>query len=137
MGSPYFTTLKTVSPSIIEPVYNHVHHATALRFLEEARLEYLVSIGCSNDSLIARNLFLVITDITIKYLREIFAGEIVVTCENPIIDGKTVILDQRILNSRGKPMVTAKVSSMFLSGETKRSVPPPEDFLNRFLLVSH
>ena len=55
-----------ISNDEIEPIYNHVHHAQALKFLERARLDYLEHKGIPNNSLIQQNLFLVITEISIK-----------------------------------------------------------------------
>jgi acyl-CoA thioesterase FadM len=58
---------------------------------------------------------------------------ITVTCENPIIEEKNIILEQRIINSRGKDAVKARITSVFLSKERGRSVPPPALFQERFV----
>jgi YbgC/YbaW family acyl-CoA thioester hydrolase len=122
-----------VAPAQIEPLYNHVHHAQALRYLELGRLAYLESIGLPNNSLIAKHLFLVITEISVNYKRELTGGEITVTCENPRIDEKRIVLDQKILNPKGKVAVEGTIVSQMLSGETKRSVVPPDFFLHKFV----
>lgn len=128
-----FSITLQLTPSDIEPLYNHVHHAHSLRFLERSRLACLEAVGVPNEGLIARNLFLVITDIQVVYKRELTTGEITVTCENPRIEGKRILLDQKILNPRSKVAIEAVVASAFLSGETRRSIVPPDFFTERFL----
>ena len=128
-----FTHALEVTSEDVEPLYNHVHHAQALRFMELTRLAYLEAIGIPNDSLIARKLFIVIAEISVVYKRELFQGPIVVTCESPRIEGKAMFIHQRIVNERGKVCVEATYDLRFLSGETRRSVPPPADFAPRFL----
>lgn len=128
-----FTHAHVVTAEDVEPVYNHVNHAQALRLMELARLAYLEAIGIPNEALIARGLFIVIAEISVVYKRELFAGPIVVTCESPRIEGKSMLLHQRIVNERGKVCVEASYDLRFLSGETKRSVLPPSDFAPRFL----
>ena len=113
--------------------YDHVHHATAVSYLERARLAYLETIGHPNESLLARNLFLVITEIQLRYMRELKGGKIEVTCENPRLEGKRVVVDQRVLNNRGKVAVDAVVKSAFMDGETKRAIVVPDFFLQDFL----
>ena len=124
---------RTVLDSEIEPRYNHVHHARALHFLEECRVAFLDKIGCPLESYLAEQLFLVITRIDAQYKREIRLGPITVTCENPRIDGKRVALTQRIVNERGKECIVALVEFAFLSGQTGRSIVPPDRFIEKFL----
>jgi YbgC/YbaW family acyl-CoA thioester hydrolase len=128
-----FTHPLEVVAEDLEPLYHHVNHARALRFMELARLAYLEAVGVPNESLIAQNLFIVIAEISVAYKREVFAGPIVVTCESPHIDGKAIMLHQRIINARGKVCVEASYDMRILSGDSKRSIYPPADFAARFL----
>ena len=128
-----FTHPLEVEVADVDTLYKHVHHARALRYMELARLAYLEAVGIPNESLIARGLFSVIAEISVAYKREIFTGPIVVTCESPHIEGKGIFIHQRIINERGKVCVEASFDLRFLSGETKRSVAPPPDFVERFL----
>lgn len=128
-----FTLALEVTESDVEPVYNHVNHAHALRLMEKARLAYIESFGIPNEQLIAAGLFIVIAEISVQYKRELFVGPIVVTCESPVIDGKAILIHQRIINEKGKVCVEASYDLRMLSGATKRSVPPPADFAARFV----
>ena len=121
-----------VKESDIGQPYNHVHHATCLRFMEHGRLEFLKSVGFPNEEFLAQGLFLVITDIAVQYKREVRQGPIKITCDNPRIEKRTVVVDQRILNPRGKVAVEATVKSMFLSNEKRRATHPPEEFVQAF-----
>ena len=113
----------------IQPVYYHVHHADTLRFFEKARLAFMEEAGAPNDALIAAGIFPVISRIDVTYKRELFAGPVVVTCEECVVNGKAFIVKQRIINSKGKCAVEASVESMFMSGATKRAVAVPEAFV--------
>ena len=121
-----------VTSEQIIPPYNHVHHAEALRFLESARLAFLEQIGFPNDDFLGQGLFLVITSIAVKYKRELVAGPIRVTCESPRIEGKLVIMEQRIFNAKGKAAIEAALEFQFLDGALKRAVTPPLDFQRAF-----
>lgn len=125
----------TVSSEDCEPHYNHVNHAHALTFLERARLSFLDDMGFPNKGFMEKGLFLVISAIEVRYRREIFEGEIVVTCDEGWIEDRSVFVRQRILNDMGKVCIEATVESKFMSGESKRSVPPPADFAAAFVAL--
>ena len=122
----------TIGADEIEAEYHHVHHAQSLRLLERARLAFMEAIECPNEAFIKEDLFLVITSIEIQYKRELFEGDVVVTCEAPRIVGKKVIVDQRIINPKGKTAIEAVVTSMFMNGSLRRAVLPPEKFQTAF-----
>jgi len=116
----------------IQPAYEHVNHAHALSLMEMGRRRFLERIGLPLNSLIERDYFLVITRVVAEYKREILRGEIRITCENGLIEDKTMVLSQRIFNQRGKEAVSALVEFKFMLGATKKAVLPPEDFIKAF-----
>ena len=123
-----FTIDYIVGKDDIEPYYEHVNHAHALKFLERARLDFLVHSGFPNEAFLKKGLFFVITKITVEYHREILVGSIKVLCEDILFDKKLVIMNQSIRNDRDKLLIRASIESKFMDGNTKRSVFPPEDF---------
>ncbi len=131
-----FQIQRVVKEVELEPRYKHVHHSTALLLLEESRIAFLDHIECPLESYLSQKLFLVISRMEVLYKREIRAEPVKITCENPRISGKRVSLDQRILNERGKDCVVAVVEMAFLSGHTGRSMAPPDNFLERFVICS-
>lgn len=120
-----------VQKSEIERIYLHVHHATTLIFLERARLKFLESLGHPSDWFIARDIYPVVAKISVAYKRELFEEELQVTCENPRFEGKILIIEQRILNSKGKEAIFASVDCAFMQGATKRAVLPPDEFIEK------
>jgi len=117
----------------LDAVYQHVHHATTMLFLERARLDFLKVIGFPNELLIERDMFIVIVNLTVEYLRELKKGVIRVSCENPKIRNKAIFLSQRIHDSRDKLAVEARFQLMFMSGSTRRGIKPEQDFVRAFL----
>jgi acyl-CoA thioesterase FadM len=69
----------------------------------------------------------------VRYLRELFAETVTITVDNAEVDGKDLILTQRIINKRNKECVTAVITFRFVDGAKKRSISVPEDFFNAAL----
>ena len=118
----------SVLESSLIPPYNHVHHADILKFLEEARLAYLESLGFPHDQFLSQGLFLVIAGIDVRYKREVKGGDYIATCEDGEIIKKSLWLTQRVVNAKGKDAVVARIESVFFSAEEKRSIYPPNQF---------
>lgn len=127
-----FSIKLTVDPELVSNAYQHVHHADALRLLERARMSFLNAIGYSQEAMYQRGIFLVIASISVQYKRELKAGTLEVFCENPRIDGRSVLVDQRIINEKGKLAVVATIESMMLDTAIGRAIIPPPDFAQAF-----
>lgn len=107
--------------------YDHVHHAKIVSLLEEGRLKLLESIGHPQEELVEKGIFLVITDLRVKFLREVGSGLVKITCEKTIIDGKTISMSQRVISSeKGKDLVQAEIVLMIIDKKIGRSVIIPE-----------
>jgi YbgC/YbaW family acyl-CoA thioester hydrolase len=117
----------------VAPVYDHVHHGHCFFLLEQARTAYMDRIGFPNDLLLSRGQAAVITAVAAKYKREVKRGRVSVTCEDLRVEGKTLIIGQRILNERGKVAVEATIESVFMDMTTRRGIMPPEGFIEAFL----
>lgn len=115
-----------VGENDLQPDYFHVHHARSLLFLEQARVRFMQDIGCPHPSLIAQGIFSVVASLSIRYKRELLAGEIKVTCEDLKIEGRSLVVRQRIFNQKGKEVIDAQVEIMFLRSVTKRAGEVPE-----------
>lgn len=111
----------------LQPLYRHVNHARALSYLEWARTEFLKDINCPQEKLIAKGIFSVVVSVNIRYKRELFAGEIKVSCEDMEIRGKSLFVRQKIYNSKGKEAVSALVELMFLMSHNKRAGQVPAE----------
>jgi len=133
MGLGMFSITLDIDDSWVEPVYEHVHHGRCLSLLERARVALLEHIGFPNDTLIAQGKVLVITRVEAEYKREVKRGSVQATCDAVSLQGRTLVIQQRIINERGKVAVEARVESMFMDFTTRRGMNPPEDFLRAFL----
>jgi YbgC/YbaW family acyl-CoA thioester hydrolase len=128
-----FSKAYSVDATQLQSDYKHVHHAEILKFLERARLDFLIAIDCPNEDFIRRGLFLVISRIDVQYKREVLAGSVEVRCSSVTLEGKKVIILQELINPNGKLAVLARVESQFLSRAVGRAVLPPEDFVSALL----
>jgi YbgC/YbaW family acyl-CoA thioester hydrolase len=117
----------------VAPIYDHVHHGRCFYLLEQARVAYMAHIGFPNDVLLAQGQAAVITAVAAQYKREVKRGRVTVTCEDLEVDGKTLIIGQKILNERGKVAVAARIESVFMDMDTRRGMLPPEGFVEAFL----
>lgn len=117
----------------VAPVYDHVHHGHCFFLLEQARVAYMDRIGFPNDLLLSRGQAAVITAVAAQYKREVKRGRVSVTCEDLRVDGKTLVIGQKILNERGKVAVEATIESVFMDMTTRRGIMPPEGFIEAFL----
>ncbi len=114
----------TVAPEDVDKKYGHVHHAHILRYLELARLEFLKDRNYPADMLIESGLLPVIVKVTISYDREIVGESYTVTVDDCVIKGRTIMMNQRIVNDKQKVMVEASVHSMLFDHRIKRAVRP-------------
>jgi len=117
----------------VAPVYEHVHHGRCFYLLEQARVAYMERIGFPNDVLLSRGQAAVITAVSAQYKREVKRGVVTVTCEDLELQGKTLVIGQKILNERGKVAVEARIESVFMDMTTRRAIAPPEGFAEAFL----
>ena len=101
--------------------------------MERAREEFLHSIGTSLNEIIASGLFLVLTEINIRYRRELVPGPIVITFEERSSDRRLLSSRQRILVDGDLTAVEAEINMVFMSGTTKRAVLPPPAFARGYL----
>lgn len=128
-----FSITVEIDDAWIEPVYDHVHHGRSLSLFEQARCALLEHIGFPNDKLLAEGKALVITKVTASYKREIKRGIATVTCDRAEVRDWTLVIQQTLLNERGKPAVELVIESVFMDVKSRRGMEPPLEFLKAFL----
>lgn len=129
-----FTYEKIVPKELLVPDYDHVHHAQIVSLLEEGRLKLLEAIGHPQERLVSEGIFLVITGLNVRFLREVRGEGIIITCEDIQIEGRYFRMKQRILRAeRQKEMVTADIELMVIDKAVGRAVPIPEFLLKALL----
>lgn len=118
-----------VDDTWISPVYDHVHHGKLLSMFEQSREALVADIGFPNDAMLRDGKVLVITNVSVAYKREVQRGRFQVTCDSVVVDGRTIVISQRIVNSKGKTAVQGEISLMFMDGAKRRGMLPPTDFI--------
>lgn len=89
----------------------HLNQAVYHSYAEVARVEAFIAAGVSWDDLVATGVGPVMLASQINFRRELRGGEKVdVTCELKFGDGKTFVVDQRILKVDGT--LSAEISSV-------------------------
>ena len=131
-----FSIEKIIEGDWVTPVYDHVHHGRCFYLFEESRVALLDHIGCPYDKLLAQGQAIVIARVEADYKREVKAGKVTVTCEEPAIEGRNLILKQKILNERGKVAVEARIEMVFMDLQARRGMYPPDAFKEAFLAWS-
>ena len=130
--SPFSIKITVPESDLVQP-YAHVHHAQIFRYLERAREQFLESRGLPLQRLLDRGEFLVISDLQAKFLREIVSEELSITCEQPEIEGKKIIIPQQIIKENGKTALKAVVTCQLLLKSEGRAVSPRGKLLEALL----
>lgn len=131
-----FSMQHLVARSQLHGGYVHLHHCDIIRLLELARLEMLREKGLDNDELVKQGFLIVLTDIQVSFEREVREGMFTITCGDFVSLRRKLSLEQQIVNDQGRVCVSALVTLMFMSGETRRAIRPPELFYQRFNIPS-
>jgi acyl-CoA thioester hydrolase len=106
----------------------HLNQAVYLQYAEHARWSMLQKAGIRQQDLLERNLGPVALEVTVRYRRELRAGdEVEVTCAFLWGEGKTFRIEQTILTADGT--VAAEVSGVggLMDLERRRLVPDPRE----------
>ncbi|MBK3577650.1 acyl-CoA thioesterase [Streptomyces sp. MBT65] len=110
----------------------HLNQSVYLQYSEHARWELLQAAGVGQPELLAQRVGPVVLETTIRYLRELRAGEeVAVSCAFEWGEGKTFRVLQTITKADGT--VSAEVVSVggLLDLEKRRLVDRPRDFFEQ------
>ena len=95
-------------------IYGHLNNANYLRILEEARSIALNKIGFSLGYLLQQNIAIFVTDIHIKYLKQIsFAEDVVIKSFVKKQNRLKCLWYQEIYDSKNTLCATAEISGAF------------------------
>ncbi|MBK3625226.1 acyl-CoA thioesterase [Streptomyces asoensis] len=109
-------------------VQGHLNQSVYINYAEHARWSLLQAAGISQAGLAARGVGPVALETTIRYRRELLAGdEVDVTCVFEWGGGKTFRIEQTITKTDGT--VSAQLSAVggLLDLKTRRMVADPQD----------
>jgi acyl-CoA thioesterase FadM len=142
-----FQTTLTIPQSLIEQQYNHLHHADALRLLEEGRLKFLDFLGLPQSELLKDDCFLVLIRCDVEFLRELKSGEVRCTVSvTKLKKNQAFVLTQELLkppfpeekmgenaSKLGRVAVQANIELVAMSGQSRRKRAIPEPLLARLV----
>lgn len=110
--------------------FGHVNNATYLQIFEEARWELITNNGYGLDKVKSTGLGPVITDINIKFLKELKTREkITITTTLKEYTGKIGTLKQVITNSDGILCCDMEMRFGLFDTNQRRLVNPTEDWM--------
>lgn len=109
-------------------VQGHLNQAVYLNYAEHARWSLLQEAGISQSGLIARGVGPVALETTIRYRRELLAGdEVDVSCAFAWSGGKTFTIEQTITKSDGTVAADITAVGGLLDLARRKLVPNPQD----------
>jgi acyl-CoA thioester hydrolase len=104
----------------------HVNQAVYLQYGEHARWQCFQAAGLGPDTLVTAGVGPVVLETTIRYLKELVAGdEVDVTCRFLWGDGKTFRVEQDYTRADGVPVARVTGVAGLLDRSTRRLVDAP------------
>ncbi|MFM9371478.1 acyl-CoA thioesterase [Streptomyces sp. Da 82-17] len=110
-------------------VQGHLNQAVYLQYAEHARWSLLQAAGIRQNDLVEKGVGPVVLETTIRYLRELHAGdEVTVDCVFHWGEGKSFRITQTIRKADGT--VSAEVSGVggLMDLKARRLVPAPQEY---------
>lgn len=115
--------------------YRHLNNGVYLGWFEQARLEYLQSLGFSYDGFADREQWIVVARTEVDFRVPLHLGDAVgIETVVEALGRSSVRFRQRMRRSEGAPAVATPVLAaealtvMVFSGPDGRSIPVPDDF---------
>lgn len=107
-----------------------VHHANYLIYLEQARMEWLNTLGFSYVEMEKNGVMLPVFNIQIDYKKPLFvAQEITVTCKLLKPPSTRVIFEYEVINNESQLCAQAQITLVFTDAKTFRPRKPLVDFV--------
>ncbi|GIE27013.1 thioesterase [Actinoplanes italicus] len=104
----------------------HVNQAVYLQYGEHARWQAFLAAGLGPDTLVTAGVGPVVLETTIRYLKELRAGdEVDVTCRFLWGEGKTFRVEQDYTRADGVPVAAVTGVAGLLDRSTRRLVDDP------------
>lgn len=122
-----FVDLITVTSADYEQPYDHVHHSDIIRLLEASRNRFLEFYGESFQKWYDSGIAMVISSISVQYLREVREGDYKVRVAVTRFTDRVLEFAQEMVNSKNKVAVRAGVEVAFMSIKERRGVRSPEE----------
>ncbi|MDP5078401.1 MAG: acyl-CoA thioesterase [Nonlabens sp.] len=107
-----------------------IHHANYLIYLEQARMEWLNTLGFSYVEMEKNGVMLPVFNIQIDYKKPLFvAQEITVTCKLLKPPSTRVIFEYEVINNENQLCAHAQITLVFTDSQSFRPRKPLTDFI--------
>ncbi len=107
-----------------------IHHANYLIYLEQARMEWLNTLGFSYVEMEKNGVMLPVFNIQIDYKKPLFvAQEITVTCKLLKPPSTRVIFEYEVINNENQLCAQAQITLVFTDSQSFRPRKPLTDFI--------
>ena len=111
----------------------HVNNARFLEYFEHGRLDWYNRCDPALNNLTDNRLGTVVVNIDINYRRECFCGAQLSVVTKPYTRGRTsYVLHQEIYDHEGRCVSDAKVTSVVMDMNTRKTTSLPESLANQF-----
>ncbi|MEV6212036.1 acyl-CoA thioesterase [Kitasatospora sp. NPDC051914] len=106
----------------------HLNQSVYLQYAEHARWAYLENAGIRQADLLAKGVGPVVLETTVRYKRELRAGEdVAVSCRFVWGEGRTFGVEQSIVKADGTPVAEVTAVGGFLDLSARRLVADPRE----------
>ena len=111
----------------------HVNNARFLEYFEHGRLDWYNRCDPALNNLTDYRLGTVVVNIDVNYRRECFCGAQLSVVTKPYTRGRTsYVLHQEIYDHEGRCVSDAKVTSVVMDMNTRKTTSLPESLANQF-----
>ncbi|MEU2775842.1 acyl-CoA thioesterase [Streptomyces sp. NPDC007162] len=126
MSEPY--SVRVTVRGYETDVQGHLNQAVYINYAEHARWSLLQAAGITQARLVGRGVGPVALETTIRYKRELVAGdEVDVTCAFEWSGGKTFRILQKIIKADGTPAAEVDAVGGLLDLKTRKLVADPRE----------
>jgi YbgC/YbaW family acyl-CoA thioester hydrolase len=129
METAWFASPYEIESKELANQYRHINHTQQIAYLEKGRLDFLDEKGFGEDWWLQRHILLVVTEVTVHYLREVKASPLFVTVDSVSFENKEIVVTQRLFTSARRLAAYAEVRSACLHKEKKRAIEAPALFV--------
>ena len=118
-------------------VFGHVNNATYLTIFEDARWDFLFSLGIDIHSIKKAQIGPVILECQVKFLREIRAREEIIVTVEPLMENitersKVFLMKQQMFNQKGELACDGVLTFGVFDLQNRRLILPPMEWRKAF-----
>lgn len=111
----------------------YCYYGNYAQYFEVGRVEALRTLGMSYRSLEEQGIMLPVLDFTVKYIRPaLYDDELTICTQIDSVSGARIHFSYEIKNNIGQTISKATTTLVFVSKETMKPIPAPEEFIQLF-----